>query len=39
MKGEKIMKRGTIGILSVLVLLLVLIGGCGDDEVGLVRWR
>jgi len=33
------MKRGTIGILSVLVLLLVLIGGCGDDEVGLVRWR
>jgi len=36
MKGEKIMKRGIIGILSVLVLLLVLIGGCGGDEVGLV---
>ena len=30
------MKRGIIGILSVLVLLLVLIGGCGGDEVGLV---
>jgi len=28
------MRRGFIGILSVLVLLLVMIGGCGDDEAG-----
>jgi hypothetical protein len=28
------MRRKFIGILSVLVLLLVLIGGCGHDEVG-----